>query len=73
MRVDKVRYYEENEEGVKIMCKVFEDIKNEARKEKSKEIARKMLKRGKKSVEEISEDTGLSIDEILALKGTFSA
>ena len=32
-----------------------------------------MLKRGKNTVAEIAEDTGLTIEEVNSLKGTFTA
>lgn len=70
---DKARYYKENEEGVNTMCKVFEDIRNEAKKEYAKETARGMLADNKLSIEEIAKYSRLTVDEVLALKGTASA
>ena len=47
MMADKTRYYKENPKGVSEMCKIIEDMKNEAAKKaadaKAIEIARKRL------------------------------
>ncbi len=44
------------------------DIMQLCKKESSLETARRMLKRGKYTVEEISEITNLTLEEVLALK-----
>ena len=44
-------------------------LKNEAENETKKQTALKLLKRGKQTVEEIAEDTGLSITEVEQLAG----
>ena len=44
-------------------------LKNEAENETKKQAALKLLKRGKQTVEEIAEDTGLSITEVEQLAG----
>ena len=53
------------------MCKAMEDMRNEARaealKEKSISVARKMLKAGKFSYEEIAEYSDLTVDEVKEL------
>ena len=51
----------------------FEDIRNEAKKEYAKETARGMLADNKFSMEEIAKYLRLTVDEVLALKGTASA
>ena len=55
---DRVHYFKEDEKGVAVMCKVMEDMRNEAAHEaahdKVKEKAILMLKNGKISFEEIS-------------------
>ena len=65
---DRTRYYKEDPEGVSEMCKVMEDMRNEAAKAGSDsraiEIAKAMLLRGKDSYEEIASLTKLSIDVI---------
>jgi hypothetical protein len=60
---ERVRYFKEDEEGVSKMCEVMENIVN---KEK-KEIAIKLLKSGKLSLDEIADNTGLSLDEVKKL------
>ena len=53
------------------MCKAMEDMRNETRaealKEKSISVARKMLKAGKFSYEEIAEYSDLTVDEVKEL------
>ncbi len=44
-------------------------LKNEAENETKKKTALKLLKRGKQTVEEIAEDTGLSVTEVEQLAG----
>ena len=44
-------------------------ILNKGMNEANKETALKLLKRGKQTIEEIAEDTGLSISEIKQLAG----
>jgi predicted transposase YdaD len=64
------KYYKENQEGVEAMCKVMEDMVNEAALENSKAIAKKMLAKGLMSCEEIAEVTGLSLEEVQKLAGS---
>lgn len=53
------------------MCRAFEEIAFEAAKEAkhkaSVETALKMIARGRMTLEEISEDSGLSLDEVKEL------
>lgn len=51
-------------EEVQVMCNLGEGIYEQAEKEKAIAVAKKLLARGKNTVEEISEDTGLSVEEI---------
>ena len=46
---DRVRYFKEDKEGVATMCKIMEDMKNEAAKRNSIETARVLLAMGKLS------------------------
>lgn len=68
---DKTRYFKETPEGVSTMCKAIEDMRNEATKEaelqKDIEFAIKLITRGKDTIEEISDLTGLSIEDIQEL------
>ena len=59
------------------MFKAMEDMRNETRaealKEKSISVARKMLKAGKFSYEEIAEYSDLTVDEVKELAAKQSA
>ena len=74
---DKTRYFKETPEGVSIMCKAIEEMRNEATKEaeklKSYQIALKLLQRGKETIEEIAEDSGLTIEEVNELAAQISS
>lgn len=64
---DRVRYFKEDTEGVATMCKAMEDMRNEAAKEKSIEIALRMLKAGKYTHEDIADLLQMTVDEVKAL------
>ena len=74
---DRVRYFKEDTEGVATMCKVMEDMRNEAAREAVKEnaikAARSFLALGKLSYEEIAYSLGLTVDEVKALDESPSA
>lgn len=59
----QVEYFKETEGGREIMCKAFEDLAEE----RAKELARRLLARGKMTEEEIAEDTGLSLEIVRGL------
>lgn len=71
----RVRYFKEEQEGVATMSRIFEEIKREAAqeaarktaREKSIQVARRMLMMGKYSYEEISTISDLTMDEVKAL------
>lgn len=50
------------------MCTLFEEIARDSREEASIEIVKRMLKRGKLSIEEIAEYTNLSVEIVLELQ-----
>ena len=55
-------------QGVATMCKIMEDMKNEAAKRNSIETARVLLAMGKLSYEEIAQSVRLlTVDEVKAL------
>ena len=65
---DRVRYFKVDKEGVETMCKIMEDMKNEAAKRNSIETARVLLAMGKLSYEEIAQSVRLlTVDEVKAL------
>ena len=70
---DKVRHYKESEEGVKTMCDIWEEVKNEGKIEASIETAKTMLRLSKLSLEEIAVCSGLSIEKVRELAGNKSA
>ena len=55
------------------MCQVFEDLAEKWAKERvteeKKESARRMIVRGKQTLEEIAEDIGLPLEEVRELSG----
>ena len=50
------------------MCKAIEDMKNQTLKEGMLDIAKRMLKLEKYSLEEIADISGLSMEEITELQ-----
>ena len=74
---EKVRHYKESEEGVKTMCEIWEEIRNEGliegKIEARIENAKSMIKLGKLSLEEIAVCSGLSIEKVRELAGNKSA
>lgn len=81
---ERVRFFKETKEGVLTMCKVMEDMRNEATErgiaqgiargalERSKLIAHRMLKAGKYALDEIAEISGLSLGEVEKLQAAQS-
>ncbi len=69
---DRVRFFKESKEGVAIMCKAMEDMRNqaalEAALERAKGIVNRMLAAGKYSLEEIADMTELSLEEVKKLQ-----
>lgn len=63
----RARYLKEDAKGVATMCKMMEDMRNEAAKEKSLSIACRMLATGKLSYEEIALCSDLTVKEVEAL------
>lgn len=70
---ERVRFFKESKEGVAIMCRVMEDMRNQTLKEGMKEVAHRMLTAGRYALEEISEISGLSLDEVKKLQAGQSA
>lgn len=65
---DKVRFFKENKEGIEIMCRAMEDMRNQTLREGMTEVALRMLAAGKYALEEIVTISGLSPDEVKLLK-----
>lgn len=61
----RARYFKQDKEGVKSMSKLLEDMVNEATKENARETAKRMIMKGKMSLEDIADCVQiLSIDEL---------
>ena len=73
----EVRYLKEDERGRTSMCKLLEEMRDEAAEKatyaKAIETARSMLADGFLSYEKIAQYSGLSLDEIKELAGQRSA
>lgn len=80
---DRVRFFKKEKEGVAIMCKMIEDMRNEAfnegeeegrkkgikegRENQIRETAINMLAKGKYHIEEIADILGMPLDEVKKL------
>lgn len=60
---DTARYYKEDKEGITTMCKAMEDMITDEKKE----IALRMIEKGKLPLEEIAEYSDLSLEEVQKL------
>ncbi len=69
---ERVRFFKEEKEGISIMCKVMEDMRNESLKEGEKRgeqnMVLRMLQAGKYTLEEIAELSCLSLDDVRRLQ-----
>lgn len=65
----QVKYFKETEGGQEIMCQVFEDLAEKRVMEEKKVFARRLITRGKQTLEEIAEDTDLPLEEVRELAG----
>ena len=65
---ERARYFKESKEGVAIMCKAMEDMRKQTLKDGMMDVAKRMLADGTLSLEKIAEYSGLSIEEVEALK-----
>ncbi len=65
----KARYFKQDEKGVATMCKMLEDMRNEAAFENARETARRMIKDGELPLEKIAHYVPfLSMDELKKLE-----
>ncbi len=77
---ERVRFFKESKEGIQIMCRAMEDMRDQLLREGikegmrqgkragKKEVAKKMLEDGTITMEKIAEFVGLSVDEVEKLK-----
>lgn len=70
---DKTHYFKQTPEGVSIMCKAIEEMRNEAAKLNSIQIAMKMIALGSIPDEQIAQLTSLSVDEVEELRRQMAA
>lgn len=70
---DRVRFFKESKEGIAIMCKVMEDMRNQAALERAKTVVYRMLAAGRYSLEEIADITEIPLDEVKKMKAGQSA
>lgn len=64
---DRSRFFKEEEEGVAIMCKAMEDMRNQTAKEKALQIAKDLIANGV-AFEIIAECCQLTVEEVKALE-----
>ena len=68
---ERVQFSKEDREGISIMCKAMEDMRNESLQQGKKEEKRltvlRMLEIGKYALEEIAEIAALPLDEVKKL------
>jgi predicted HTH domain antitoxin len=65
---ERVRFFKESKEGVSIMCKVMEDMRNQAALERVRTVVYRMLSDGVLSLEKIAEYAELSLEEVKKLQ-----
>lgn len=65
----QVNYFKETKGGQEIMCQIFEDLAEKRVTEEKKAFARRLIARGKQTVEEIAEDADLPIEVVKELVG----
>lgn len=65
---DRVRFFKESKEGIEIMCRAMEDMRNQTLKEGMINVAKKMLEDGTITFEKIAEFVGLSVEEVKIIK-----
>lgn len=70
---DRVRFFKESKEGIAVMCKAMEDMRNQTLKEGMINVAKRMLADGTLTLEKIAEYAGLSLDEVKKLKADKTA
>lgn len=64
---DRVKYFKEDEKGVKAMCRAVEELCNEEKREAMVDVATRMLADGALTVEKIAEYSGLTVEEVKVL------
>ncbi len=70
---NRVRFFKESKEGIEIMCRAMEDMRNQTLKEGAINSAKRMLEDGILTLEKIAEYADLSLDEVKKLKAERTA
>ncbi|MFR5070846.1 hypothetical protein [Bianquea renquensis] len=70
---DRVKFFKESKEGIAVMCKAMEDMRNQTLKEGMINVAKRMLADGTLTLEKIAEYAGLSLEEVKKLKADKTA
>ena len=70
---DRVRFFKESKEGIEIMCRAMEDMRNQTLKEGAINSAKRMLADGILTLEKIAEYAGPPLDEVKKLKAERTA
>lgn len=70
---ERVRFFKESKEGIAIMCKAMEDMRNQALREGLVEVAKKLLSDGTLTLDKIAECVGLPLEEIKKLSASQKA
>lgn len=65
---DRARYFKTDKERRRFMCKIVEDIVAKEMKEERIEFAKNLLDNGKLTLEEIAQCSGLTVEEVEAVK-----
>lgn len=65
---NRARYFKTDKEGQSSMCKIVEDIVAKEMREERIEIAKNLLNNGKLTLEEIAQCSGLTVEEVKAVK-----
>lgn len=69
---ERARYLKESKEGQQVMCRAMEEMRQNAKQEERQEAARRMIKAGKLSYEEIADYQNLTVEEIKELADEIS-
>ena len=65
---DRARYFKTDKEGQRSMCEIVEDIVAKEMREERIEFAKNLLNNGKLTLEEIAQCSGLTVEEVKAVK-----
>ena len=72
LAANKARYYKHDEKGVGTMCKMLEDMRNEATWQKTVEVVLSFLEMGL-SFEQVAQGAGLTVEQVKEIAGQRSA